>query len=361
MNKDIIKKYLDIVKSEDKKKHRIIKHILSDLSCIYFIAVMLRQALYRLQLLKVNKLPCVVISVGNITAGGTGKTPAVIMLAAMLKESGKRVAILTRGYGRKGGVSGDAVVSDDRGIILDWKESGDEPYQMAKELAGVPVIISRKRSDGGRLAVEKYKTQVIIMDDGFQHRNLERDLDIVLIDGLSPFGNRKLLPAGLLREPLSGLKRADMFFISRADQSAPEKKKEIYEEIKKVSGEKPVIECIHKPYCLVNIFDGRKESADFIKGREVSIFSGIGNSKAFELSVASLGAKIKRTFVFPDHHIYSREEIKEITNSGEAVVTTEKDGVRLEKTACKNVWALKVKMIIIAGAEELKKKLEKYI
>ncbi len=192
-------------------------------SLLYGLVVSLRILLYQKGIFQSRSLPCKVISVGNITLGGTGKTPFVCWLAERIQGEGYRVAVLSRGY--KGNFSGSfSLVSDGERTLCDVRQGGDEPYLMAQKLKGIPVIVGPQRWISGRYAVERFRTEVVILDDGFQHLPLKRDLDLLLIDSSLPFGNGHLFPRGILREPLSGLSRADALILTKVGQSGNIKK-----------------------------------------------------------------------------------------------------------------------------------------
>lgn len=310
---------------DDRKLARFLPLLLASL--LYRSGVTLRNVLYDTGIFRVLRMPCPVISVGNIVVGGTGKTPTVIMLADMLNDRGWKPAVLSRGYGgRRKRESDAAVVSDGRKVLMDPEEAGDEPVLIAQRLPGIPVIIAGDRSRAGRLAVERFGSDVLILDDGFQHRRLARDIDIVLLDGERPFGNGFLLPRGGMREPHGALRRADALILTSGGGT----------------GNVPLEEIPHIP-----VFEGRRRSVDFVKGREnetrpladlmgkrVCAFSGIANPDGFRRMLESLCVDIASFLPFPDHHVYTAgdvENIKKVCRDSGAhlMVTTEKDGIKL--------------------------------
>jgi tetraacyldisaccharide 4'-kinase len=294
------------------------------LSLPYGAAVALRNHLFDRKLLRTTKLPCLVVSVGNLTVGGTGKTPTVIFLAALLKEHGYRPAVLSRGYGGHAKASVN-VVSDGNHVLLGWREVGDEPVMIAGALPDIPVLTGPKRSLTGMTAVERFGADILILDDGFQHRSLFRDIDIVLIDAACPFGNGFLLPGGPLREPPQVLRRAGILVrTGDADHEEP---------LRKVPS-LPSFRGTHRPRELVEAATGRVSPPTALQGQKVFAFAGIGSPEAFRRGLTTLGAKIVSFRAFPDHHPYSRSDIEALrrlaSESGAArIVTTEKDGVRL--------------------------------
>ncbi|MBI1912337.1 MAG: tetraacyldisaccharide 4'-kinase [Deltaproteobacteria bacterium] len=305
------------------------------LSLLYGGISSLRANLYRNGVLKSYSLGCRVISVGNITVGGTGKTPVTIYLAEYLQRCGKRVVILSRGY--KGTNKGTAVVTDGEKILLSPLEAGDEPYLMALRLKGVPVIVGADRVESGRFAIEKFSPDFIILDDGFQHIRLKRDFNIVLIDGAQGFGNQFLLPRGILREPLGGLMRADMLMVKGSNLQSSAR--EIVNKYKL-----PIVGFSYKPERLYER-QGHQRPAAFLKGKKVCAFAGVANPESFFKSIESLGAKILERISFPDHHAYTEADFSKIKNlsaDADMVLTTEKDIVKLKSLTDLPLYALAI-------------------
>ncbi|MFZ4441135.1 MAG: tetraacyldisaccharide 4'-kinase [Syntrophales bacterium] len=298
--------------------------ILRTLSLPYGGVVAVRNRLYDGGLLKQEKLPCPVISVGNLTVGGTGKTPAVIFMAHLLRDKGYRPAVLSRGYGGRANAPVN-VVSDGNQILMRWREAGDEPILIARAAPGIPVLTGSRRLLTGRAAVETFGANVLILDDAFQHRSLFRDIDIVLLDAARPFGNGFLLPRGPLREPPDSLRRADILLrTGDAENEAPLREAALM----------PSFRAIHKPQGLVVGGTSRIETAAALQGQKVFAFAGIGFPEAFRRSLTGLGAAVVGFQVFPDHHPYDLSDIEALRRfaekSGAArIVTTEKDGIRL--------------------------------
>ena len=308
-------------------------------SYLYEYGVRLKLALYNIGLKKKEKLDCCVISIGNITVGGTGKTPTAQKMADLIKRMGYRVVILNRGY-RSHWDKEIGVVSDGNKIFMTAYEAGDEAYLMAKTLPGIPVVIGKNRAITGKYAVEKLNAEVIIMDDGYQHWHLERDLDVVLVDTLNMFGNGCVLPRGMLREPLENLNRGDLFLLTKTDQSSVLSRMQLRKTIEKYNAKAPVVESVHHPKNFVEIADWYKGitqnhmELSELKGKNVMVFSAIGNPSSFEQTLSSIGLNIKEAVRYPDHHDYGMLEMQYIierasSQKAVAMVTTSKDAVKI--------------------------------
>ena len=308
-------------------------------SYLYEYGVRLKLAMYNIGLKKKEKLNCCVISIGNITVGGTGKTPTAQKMADLIKRMGYRVVILNRGY-RSHWEKEIGVVSDGNKIFMTAYEAGDEAYLMAKTLPGIPVVIGKNRAITGKYAVEKLNAEVIIMDDGYQHWHLERDLDVVLVDTLNMFGNGCVLPRGMLREPLENLNRGDLFLLTKTDQSSVLSRMQLRKTIERYNAKAPVVESVHHPKNFVEIADWYKgitqnhmELSEF-EGKNVMVFSAIGNPSSFEQTLSSIGLNIKEAVRYPDHHDYGMLEMQYIierasSQKAVAMVTTSKDAVKI--------------------------------
>lgn len=301
------------------------------LSILYGTIVRLRNYCYEARIIKGRSLGSPVISIGNITVGGTGKTPMVIMLAEALKNEGFRPAVLSRGYGgeQKEGIN---IVSDGKNILMGIKEAGDEPLHMAQSLGNVPVITGKKRYRTGRYAIEHLKADILLLDDAFQHRSLKRDIDIVLLDGESPFGNGYLLPRGMLRESKSELKRADIVILTGNDGHV-KGSEEVVKTLSKYT-DAPLFLASRKPTSVIGGKTGEKRPLYYLKGKRICAFSGIAQPENFRKILTSLEGNIVSFIPFPDHHVYREEDIEEIgrraaQSSAEIIITTEKDGVKL--------------------------------
>lgn len=309
------------------------------LSFVYGGLVNLKLGCYRLGIFPRHQLDCYVISLGNITVGGTGKTPTAQRLAKDIHSLGYRVVILNRGYRAKwtGGEVG--VVSDGVNMHMSAAEAGDEAFMLARHLPDIPVLIGRERYVTGSYAIEHFGAEVAILDDGYQHWQLRRDLDILLIDAVNVFGNGYMLPRGTLREPKSNIARADVCLLTKVDQATEESRQYINEVIAKENPQALVAESVHQPQCLINIanYSGADLAAvdiTFLQGRRVLAISAIGNPDSFERTLTNLGAAVIESLRYPDHHDYTVQELIDANNlaqqmEADAVVTTEKDAVKI--------------------------------
>lgn len=346
---------------------RAIKCFLWTLSQLYGVAVWTRARVYRAGIFRRHLLAIPTISVGNITVGGTGKTPFVEMLAEELSRKGRKVVILSRGYRstsrkkvRRESVPerhSPAVVSTGEQVLLDSASAGDEPYLLATNLAGVAVLVGKNRVKSGQYAISNLGADVLILDDGFQHLPLRRHLDLVLIDSTDPFGNGHLLPRGILREPLKSLRRADCFVLTKT-MDVP--LQAIKDRLREVKPDAKVIETIHKPLYLEDVLSGRREAPELIRGKELHVLSAIARPESFESAIARLGARIGKSIRFLDHHRFSESEIKQVldravSDNAFAVITTQKDAVRLPplQSTPVPILFLRVAIKITRGAEEL--------
>jgi len=298
-------------------------------SSLYGLGVKLR--FFSSRYMKKRSLPGFVVSVGNLTVGGTGKTPATRMLAEWASEEGHRVAVLSRGYG--GRYDKTLEVSDSNGLLAGPEEAGDEPYLLANNLPGVPVILSKKRYTAGLLAHKKYDTDIYILDDGFQHISLERDLDLVLMDASNPFGNEQLLPCGPLREPVDHLARADAFMLTRSNEESSAK--ESIALLKDRFPDKPVFQSDHIPDSVVIPNKNEVHAPGFLEGKRVIAFAGIATPDRFRETIINLGAEPVFFKAFGDHHAFQTVELLKLITQKESLkadylLTTEKDWVRIE-------------------------------
>ena len=323
---------LDWAKIHEKRGFSVATVPLAALSFLYGLGVRLRVKTHGRS--RRQSLPGFVLSIGNLTVGGTGKTPAACMVAEWALKEGYRPAVLSRGYGSRHAKK-VLEVSDEHGITATPVESGDEPYLLATRLRGVPVIISKRRYQAGLLAREKHGTNFFILDDGFQHLALERDLDLVFMDAASPFGNGHLLPWGPLREPVAHLNRADAFVFTRSKRGSAESGHTLTGSLKKKFPGKPLFESDHVPEKV--IFPGRDKdyAPEFLNRKRVIAFAGIARPDAFRHTLTALGAEPVAFKAFPDHHPYTGAEIRHLNEEkdrlhADCLVTTEKDWVRLK-------------------------------
>ncbi len=294
-----------------------------------------------------RRLPCRVISVGNLTLGGTGKTPLTQWLAQWCQQHGWRVAVLSRGYKAQAPGSLQVVSSGD-GPHLDWRAVGDEPYLLARTLPGVPVLIGKDRYHSGRYACEHFGAQVVLLDDGFQHLALHRDLDIVLLDVTNPFGHGTLFPRGTLREPVRALHRADAIVLTRVE-SATDTLPALGQYIRRWATHQPLYAMAMVPETLRHVMTGATEGVTWLQHRRVIAFAGIGNPSAFATTLQQLGADVAVLCAFPDHHAYTAHDWHSLValaqqQQASCLITTEKDAVRLSPDwpAPMPVYALRI-------------------
>lgn len=343
---------------------RFLLGVLKALSYVFGLVVSIRYFLYRTGLKRRYPLGIQVISIGNVTAGGTGKTPVTEIFARMLAKEGRKVAILSRGYRRKESpwwkriftqvIEPPLVVSDGRRVLLDATIGGDEPYMLASNLPGVAVVVDRNRVKAGRYAIRKLGCDTLLLDDGFQYQKLKHSIDVVLVDSSNPFGNGNMLPRGILREPVRNLKRADIIFLTkcRGDVSA------VKAEIRKYNRNAEIVECNHTPKLLRDVWSREELPLSWLNGKTICTLSGIASPKGFENSLRNLGPKVVWCERYADHHRYDSSEILYALNrsadmGADALITTEKDAVRfprLEATPIKCLY-LRVAIEIFSGEE----------
>lgn len=363
---------LEIISGQRRgKRAAVARFCLFVLSKVYTTAIKVRRFLYDVRILRDSTLGVQVIAIGNLTVGGTGKTPVVEKFARELKEQGRHVAILSRGYRSKPPPfskrfmdrvlfrqdrTPPRIVSDGRSLLLDSETAGDEPYMLASNLKDVVVLVDKDRVKSGRYAIEKFGCDTLLLDDGFQYWKLAgRRRDIVLIDCQSPFGNEHLLPRGTLREPESHLSRASTFFITKSDG----KTAALRARIAKSNPAAAIIECIHSPLYFEDVFTGERAGLEFLQNKKVASLSGIAQPESFERSLVALGAELVYTKRFADHHRFTQQEVLNAINRGkkrqaEAIITTQKDAVRFPKIDRRDlpILFMRVEIKILSGAKD---------
>jgi tetraacyldisaccharide 4'-kinase len=340
-------------------------------SKLFHAGVNIRQWLYNMRIFRDKTLGVQVIAIGNLTVGGTGKTPVVEKFARELRDAGRNVAILSRGYRSKPKPFSEwlfnkiflredqtppRVVSDGKSLLLDSEMAGDEPYMLASNLRDVVVLVDKDRVKSGRYAIEKFGCDTLVLDDGFQYWDLRgRRHDVVLIDRQQPFGNEHLFPRGTLREPHSHLARAQTIFITKSDG----KTAELRERITEFNSEAAIIECIHSPLYLEDIFTGERKTLDLLRGKKVASLSGIAQPESFEHSLVSLGAELVYSKRFADHHRFTQQEVLNAINrskkrQAEVIITTQKDAVRFPKIDRRDlsIYFMRVEIKIMSGAND---------
>ena len=334
-----------ILERREGGRANALKFVLGGFSRLYERAVQTRLGLYRRRLLRAQELGCPVVSIGNLTVGGTGKTPVAEMLARELQNRGRRVAILSRGYKsvprpfmqrlrnklfKHLDLFPPRIVSDGRRVLLDSRRAGDEPHMLAKNLPGVCVLVDKDRVKSGLHALRHFDSDLLLLDDGLQYQRLRHRIDVVLVDRQSPFGNEHLLPRGTLREPPRNLRRASYIIVTRC---GPEPDEELLTRVRKLNRTAAIIECNHAPRHWEDIKTGEKFPLEHLRGRHVGAMSGIARPESFEEGVRELGANVEITKAFADHHRFTKKEILRFLEwcdrrSLDALVTTEKDAVR---------------------------------
>ncbi|MEY2408862.1 MAG: tetraacyldisaccharide 4-kinase [Verrucomicrobiota bacterium] len=363
---------LEVILEERRgKRAAIARFILYLLSGIFLVIVKLRRLLYDLRLLRDSTLGIQVIAIGNLTVGGTGKTPVVEKFARELQAQGRTVAILSRGYRSKpppltkrlidkllfrSDTTPPRVVSDGKSLLLDSETAGDEPYMLASNLKDVVVLVDKDRVKAGRYAIEKFGCDTLLLDDGFQYWKLAgRRRDIVLVDCQAPFGNEYLLPRGTLREPPSHLARASTIFITKSDDHTSE----LRARIARLNSKAGIIECIHHPLYFEDVFSGERHGLELIRGRRVASFSGIAQPESFEKSLKAQSADLVYTKRFADHHRFTQQEVLNAINrskkkQAEMIITTQKDAVRFPKIDRRDlpIYFMRVEIKILRGAKD---------
>lgn len=351
--------YLKIVKEEHAdvcSTSTVLQKILYPISKIYGFVVTTRIFFYKKGILKTVRFPVPVISVGNITVGGTGKTPVVEYISRYLQKKGKKVAILSRGYAAH-------IKQKNRSLSKDV--CNDEYLLLRENVPEIPNILNKNRIKGGLEAINLFQTEYLLLDDGFQHLKLARDIDIVTIDALNPFGYEQTFPRGLLREPLEGLKRADLIILTHADQCNQDAIAFITNRLHKIAGHVPVIETVHKPTCLEAAKDSALMDISCLSGKKVFGFCAIGNPMSFRKSMESLGAELVGFQVFPDHHVYTSSELEELNIEAQrvkpdAIIITQKDKVKLRNNCIHwnyPLWTLKIEICIVKGLNTFENKI----
>ncbi|HQY05802.1 MAG TPA: tetraacyldisaccharide 4'-kinase [Lacunisphaera sp.] len=315
--------------------------------CSYLFSgiVQLRLWLYRNRILRDQPLGCLVVVVGNLTVGGTGKTPVVEMFAKALRDRGRKVAILSRGYKSKAPPLWQKwwfwlnhtteppprIVSDGQQVLLDSEVAGDEPFMLARNLPGVVVLVDKNRVKAGAFAIKRFGCDTLVLDDGFQYLPLKGRLNLLLVDKTNPFGNGHLLPRGILREPVKHLKRASYVFLTKSKGVRDE---ELEAMIQKFNPTAEIIECAHKPQYLQRIDSAERLPLTALAGRKIGALSGIAAPESFEAFLRETGAKLVYTRRFLDHYRFTHDDLGEVFSEAEdagveIMVTTEKDAVRI--------------------------------
>jgi tetraacyldisaccharide 4'-kinase len=348
----------------------LLRVILRALSFIYLAIVQVRLYLYRNRILQEHQLGCLVISIGNLTVGGTGKTPVVEKFARALQRGGRKVAILSRGYKSidkrrkkswlerlidQNTPDPPRVVSDGKNVLLDSATAGDEPYMLASNLRGVAVVVDKDRVKAGLHAIKELDVDTLLLDDGLQYLHLKHRLDIVLIDRQAPFGNEHLLPRGTLREPPRNIRRASYILITKCNGESNDA---LIQRIRRFNRTAEIIECAHRPLYLQHVSRDERLPLDHLQDLYIASLCGIAAPESFESGLRRLGAKIELSRHFADHHRYTEKELQTflqrcVKRDVQAIITTEKDAVRLPKIdpLPVSIYYLRVEIEILTGHE----------
>ncbi len=326
--------YPRIIAPDRKLYHVPVFWMLRGVSFFYGIGHRLRLAAYRRGLFSAHRFPCRVISVGNLTLGGTGKSPLVMQIAELLRDHGHRPAILSRGY--RGSTENPVnVVCDGSQVLLDPEVAGDEPVMMARRLGNVPVLVGPDRVRTGEYALKHFGATVLILDDGFQHLAVQRDLDILLLDADRPFGNGHLFPAGPLREPAAALRRADLLCLTRCRKAGS-----IPAAVRSLAASLPVVQTRFEPVSFARLDDGAWVPPDFLKARPVAGFCGIAQPADFRRTLEAVPLKVVWFQSFGDHHAYTAGDLRTVDQAAQHagaqfLLTTEKDAVKTKLSGVK--------------------------
>jgi tetraacyldisaccharide 4'-kinase len=347
---------------------RLLLGFLKQCSLLYHAAVQTRLFLYEVGILPRFHLGCQIISVGNVTVGGTGKTPVVEIFARELHAAGRKVAILSRGYRKKEKpllqrlflgyqFSPPRVVSDGNRLLLDSAMSGDEPFMLARNLPGVVVLVDKDRVKSARYAIKHFGCDMLILDDGFQYQSMKHRHEVVLVDHTNPFGNGHLLPRGILRESAKNILRANFIFITKSDGAS----ESLRRQLRQFNPKAEITECRHRPCFFKNVETEARLDLTELVGRQAVVLSGIAAPAGFETSIRGMGARVLACQRFVDHHRYRRQEIIDVIDhaveiGAELILTTEKDAVRLPPLEHPKVpiYYLRMDIQIIKGYDNFK-------
>ncbi|MCF6176808.1 MAG: tetraacyldisaccharide 4'-kinase [Victivallaceae bacterium] len=351
---------------------KIVIGVLFVASRFYRMAIQFRIWLYDKRIFRNRAIGCLVVSIGNLSCGGTGKTPVVEVFARTLSKKGRKVAVLSRGYRSKERSFKEKwiakfssqknevppkVVSDGKNLLLDSEYAGDEPYMLASNLKDVLVLVDRDRVKAGLYAIEEYGADTLILDDGFQYLSLKPHINIMLVDSTDPFGNHHVLPRGILREPIKNIRRADYIFLTKSNGGNHLRHLKAF--LRHHNRRAEIIECCHKPCYLEKVYEkDQREELNFLQGKRVAALSAIACPESFEVFLSGLGGDVVYRKHFADHHRYTQQEIIDYINNAknseaEIIVTTEKDAVRMPRLDRRDipVYFLRVEIDILSGQE----------
>ena len=366
--------FIEIIRERRKAPlDSFVKGLLFIASRFYLRAINIRTWMYDTRIIRNRAIGCLVVSIGNLTCGGTGKTPIVEIFARTLSQKGRKVAVLSRGYRSRDKRSlleklkkrlfsqkmevPPRVVSDGKNLLHDSITAGDEPYMLASNLKNVAVLVDKDRVKSGLYAIDEFGTDVLILDDGFQYLRLKAHINIVLVDSTAPFDNHHVLPRGLMREPIEHILRADYVFLTKSDGSP--RLRHLKDFIRKHNHRAEIIECCHKPQYLEEVFDrGHRHPRESLKGLKIASISAIANPASFEGFLEDLGGILVLKRHYADHHRYRQQELIDFINDAKAagaelIVTTEKDAVRMPRLDRRDIdiQFLRVEIDILSGKE----------
>ncbi len=373
LSENIEQYLLDIINERRREPmDQVISGMLFVFSRFYRRAVQFRLWLYDKRIVRNRAIGCLVVSIGNLTCGGTGKTPVVEVFAKTLRHKGRKVAVLSRGYrskerswltklkqklASKKNVVPPKIVSDGKNLLLDSAFAGDEPFMLASNLKNVVVLVDKDRVKSGLYAIEEFETDTLILDDGFQYLDLKPHINIMLVDSTAPFHNHHVLPRGLLREPIKNVRRADYIFLTKSNGG--NHLRHIKAFLRKHNRRAEIIECCHKPLYLEDVY--KKEDRlplEYLKGRKIAALSAIAWPKSFEDFLVELGGYLVCRKSFADHHRFSEQEMIDFVNTAkmndaEIIITTEKDAVRMPRLSRRDIpiYFLRVEIDILSGQE----------
>jgi len=344
---------------DDSGKLHFLRFPLKLLSWVYALVILLRVWLYQKGWLAQKRVPCHVVSIGNITTGGTGKTPMTLYLAEEWQKRGCKVGIVSRGYRRKNKTP-LVLVTDGTEICATPDDVGDEPYLMAERLSGIPIVVCADRFEGCQTLIRRFAVDVILLDDAFQHLKIHRDQNILIIDATKPFGNGSLLPRGPLREPLSAIKRSDCVIFSRV-----EKETEMDIMMQRVAPyQSQILQSCFESIGIIDLKTDEIFAPEVLRGKPVLPFCGIGNPDAFLAQLKDLGAQLASAHIFEDHHDYKKSDLEKIQNTKDKkndtwIVTTEKDAVKIKPlmTETTKMYALRIGPVFKKGSEHVLERL----
>mgnify|MGYP000853780700 CR=1 FL=1 len=351
---------------------RLLTMLLFIFSRFYRMAIQFRLWLYNKRFFRNRAIGCLVVSIGNLSCGGTGKTPVVEVFAKTLLQKGRKVAVLSRGYrskqhslwfklthmfGKKKLETPIKIVSDGTQVLMDSTYAGDEPFMLASNLDGVAVLVDKDRVRLGLYAIEHFGTDTLILDDGFQYLDLMSHINILLIDSTDPFGNHHVLPRGLLREPVKNIRRADYIFLTKSNGG--NHLRHMKQFIRRHNRRAEIIECCHKPKYLEQVFNrGARLPLKSLNGKKVAAISAIAKPEGFERFLRDFGAEIVATQRYADHHRFTSQELLDFVarareNGAEMIMTTEKDAVRMPNVQIGDpkFFFLRIEIDILSGQE----------